>query len=228
MRDVTERKKSEEQLLAALREKEVLIKEIHHRVKNNLQVITSLLNLQAGHIEDKSLKDSLEQTRNRVRAIATIHDLLYKSGSLARVDMASHIQTLSEDLYSLYGVSPGKVRVDVQVHNVQLQIEQAIPCSLIVNELLSNAFKYAFPNDKEGQVSIAFERVDAASYRLAIHDNGIGLPQGLNFRDTQSLGLQLINIFVEQLQGSVELIAAQGTHLEIVFPAETGSNSEAG
>jgi two-component sensor histidine kinase len=106
---------------------------------------------------------------------------------------------------------------------VELQIEQAIPCSFIVNELLSNAFKYAFPNERAGQVSIAFDRVDAASYRLAVHDNGIGLPKDLNFRETQSFGLQLINIFVEQLQGSIELVPNQGTHLRIVFPAEADS-----
>ncbi|MGI8745831.1 MAG: chemotaxis protein CheB [Bryobacteraceae bacterium] len=219
MRDITERKKIEEELREAVKEKEILIKEIHHRVKNNLQVITSLLNLQSGHITDVKAKDTLEQTRIRVRAIATIHDLLYKSGSLARVDMEEHILTLAQDLYSVYGVQPERVRVTVEIHEVNLDIDQAMPCTLMINELMSNAFKYAFPDESPGEIAIVLERTGQTDYCLSLKDNGVGLPPDLDFRNTQSMGLQLINIFVDQLQGSAKVLPGPGTHWEIRFPA---------
>ena len=160
----------------------------------------------------------MEQTRNRVRAIATIHDLLYRSGSLARVDMDKHVQTLARDLYGLYGIDPNQVKLEIAIHGVELDIEQAIPCTLIINELLSNAFKYAFPAGATGKVKIVLKRPEGKFYCLSVQDNGVGMPPELDFRDPKSLGMHLIHIFVDQLQGSIKLLAGKGTHLEVVFP----------
>jgi two-component sensor histidine kinase len=161
-----------------------------------------------------------------VRAIATIHDLLYKSDSLARVDMAKHIQSLARDLYSLYGVEPEKVTVNVRIDGVQLEIEQAIPCTLIVNELLSNAFKYAFPQGAKGEIQIVLERANEKFYCMSVKDNGVGLPPQMDFRNTSSLGMQLINIFVDQLQGSITSVAGKGTNLEVKFPVPVETRAD--
>ncbi len=214
------------ELEASLAEKEVLLKEIHHRVKNNLQVISSLLNLQSGYINDEAALQMFKESQNRVRSMALIHEKLYQSEDLARIDFAEYIQDLANYLIRMYGTGTYRVRLRVNVENVSLDVDMAIPCGLIVNELISNSLKYAFPMEDraldEQQKSEAEIRVDLRSdnsgnLMLIVNDNGVGFPENLDFRETESLGLQLVNTLTEQLEGSIELDRTSGTTFKITF-----------
>ena len=217
MRDITERKRAEEQLQAALREKEMLLREIHHRVKNNLQVITSLLNIQAATVSGTALA-SLEQMRDRVRAIARIHELLYKSRNLGRINMAEQTEALSSELLHVYGVDPFLIRVKIQMDDITADVEHAIPCGLMLNELISNALKHAFPAGRKGDISVSMRRAEEG-YALVVSDNGIGIPANVGIEDPKSVGLRLVNIFVDQLQGRILVERSeQGTRFEIRLP----------
>jgi PAS domain S-box-containing protein len=216
MRDHTERKRAEEQLQAALREKEQLLREIHHRVKNNLQVITSLLNIQAASATGPTLA-SLEQMRDRVRAIARIHELLYKSRSVSGINVAEHTQALASELLEVYGVEFYRVRVKLEMESIILNLERAVPCGLILNELVSNALKHAFPDGRRGEITVTMRR-DNGNYRLSVADNGVGMAEAVDLPHTKTLGLRLVSIFVEQLQGTFNVERGEGTRFEIVFP----------
>jgi PAS domain S-box-containing protein len=218
--DVTKRKQAEEKLKASLHEKEVLLKEIHHRVKNNLQVISSLLKLQAGYIKDSQILDILKESQNRVRAMALIHEKLYQSKDLAKTDFAEYIRNLTCDVARSYG-NPSNIQIEIDVVETRLSIDTAIPCGLIINELVSNALKYAFSNQKDchslNKINISFHLDSQENYILTIADNGIGLPPEIDFRDTSSLGLQLVCTLVEQLKGSIELDHSDGTKFKCTF-----------
>jgi PAS domain S-box-containing protein len=218
--DVTKRKQAEEKLKASLHEKEVLLKEIHHRVKNNLQVISSLLKLQAGYIKDSQILDILKESQNRVRAMALIHEKLYQSKDLAKTDFAEYIRNLTCDVARSYG-NPFNIRIEIDVTETRLSIDTAIPCGLIINELVSNALKYAFSSQKRhnaiNKINISFHVDPQENYILTIADNGIGLPKELDFRNTSSLGLQLVCTLIEQLKGSIELDQSNGTTFKCTF-----------
>ncbi len=209
----------ERELISANRDKEVLLKEIHHRVKNNLQVISSLLKLQLGHVQDRQAAAVIRECQNRIKSIAIVHEKLYQSRSLAEVDIGNYIQSLISHLFRMFLVDSGSVTMDVAVDNVALHIDQAIPCSLIINELVSNSLKYAFPDNRRGEIRIRLQAAANDLYRLEVGDNGVGFPPKVDFRNTASLGLQLVMTFVEQLDGSIERIPCSGTMFVVTFPA---------
>jgi PAS domain S-box-containing protein len=204
-------------LTASLKEKEVLLKEIHHRVKNNLQVISSLLNLQASFIHDKEVLTIFIESRNRVRSMALVHEKLYQSKDLARIDFADYIRALTIGLLSSFAGKTSSVRVSVEIDGIMLGVDSAVPCGLIVNELVSNSFKYAFPEGRRGEICVAMEQ-SQERLRLTVSDDGIGFPGKINFRNTESLGLQLVNTLTEQLEGEIELKNGRGTIFAICFP----------
>jgi PAS domain S-box-containing protein len=216
-KDITERKRIESQIKESLNEKEVLLKEIHHRVKNNMQIISSLLSLQSRYVIDDQVGKVLMESQGRVRSMALIHEKLYQSGDLARIDFSEYIQNLVDYLFRMYGVNSTNIAFKKNVDGVLLGINAAIPCGLIINELVSNSLKHAFPQNRKGEIRIDFHRKDGA-FELVVSDDGIGFPKGLDFQNTESLGLQLVNTLTQQLEGTIELNKkGHGTAFRITF-----------
>jgi PAS domain S-box-containing protein len=220
LRDITERVQAERQVEASLKEKEVLLQEIHHRVKNNLQIISSLLNLQAQQIEDKEIVDVFRDSQNRIQSMALIHEQLYGSHDLAGIDFGAYIQDLATDLFRSYQADSRRIRLDVETDEVSLGIDQAVPCGLIVNELVSNALKHAFPDGRQGGIRVEL-RADGRQMMVLVKDDGIGLPEGTDHQSTPSLGLQLVNSLVSQLDGEVILEPGRGTGFRVTFPVSS-------
>jgi len=215
--DITQRKQAEEQIKASLREKEVLLKEIHHRVKNNLQIISSLLNLQSRNIKDRQLLDMFRESQNRIKSMALIHERLYQSKDLARIDFLEYIRNLAAHLFRSYCINSDAIKLKIDVENVALGIDTAIPCGLIINELVSNSLKYAFPAGAEGEVRIHLRPASDSKYLLIVSDSGVGLPQDLDIRSTTSLGLRLVSTLTDQLGGTIEIQNSGGTEFRITF-----------
>lgn len=217
LRDITERKCEEEKVWASLREKEILLKEIHHRVKNNLQIISSLLNLQSAHIRDPRALEVFKEGQGRVRSMALIHEKLYQSEDLARVDFSEYISNLAAYLFRSYEVNAGAVRLSVEAEDVLLGVDTAIPCGLIINELVSNSLKHAFPGGTGGSINITLRPAGTERLTLTVADDGVGLPRGFDVRDTPSLGLQLVNTLARQLGGDVLVGDCAGAKFSISF-----------
>jgi PAS domain S-box-containing protein len=211
--EIAERKRVEQRMLSSLQEKEVLLKEIHHRVKNNLQIISSLLSLQS-EISGQDQARTFRESQDRIRSMALIHEKLYQARDISRVDFAEYVRSLTSYLCRSYVTGPG-IELDVEIDGISLDIDKAIPCGLIINELVSNSLKYAFP-DRPGQICIRLTGC-GNGYTLVVEDNGTGLPSGLDFRNTPSLGLQLVNTLVGQLEGTIELTRDNGTTFTITF-----------
>ena len=205
--DVTERKKAESQLKASLGEKEVLLKEIHHRVKNNLQIISSLLNLQAGYLQDNQAIELFQVSQSRIESMALIHEKLYQSKDLAQINLAEYIQDLVDSLFCSYEVRLKAIAVKLNIDDILVNLDTAIPCGLIINELVLNSLKHAFPSGKPGEIYISGMTSDSDNkFILIVGDNGIGLPPDFDFRNTESLGLQLVNILANQLEGTIAIL----------------------
>jgi len=219
MDDVTESKQAIEQIKDSLHEKEVLLKEIHHRVKNNMQVITSLLSLQAKTIGDTKALAVFEDSQNRVKSMALIHETLYQSKDLSRINFAEYLQKLVAHVSRSYRIRPNAVRINLHVNDVTLPIDTAVPCGLIINELASNALKYAFPADTKGEINITFGRVDD-QYTLCVSDTGVGLPPDFDPEQGKSLGMKLVRMLTSQLNGEMECRNGVGTTFQITFPEE--------
>jgi len=213
---VEKRNQSEEQLLGSLEEKKVLLKEIHHRVKNNMQVIYSLLNLQARGIDDKTVRAMFEESRNRVGSMALIHERLYRSEDLAHIEFKDYLQNLVARIADTY--KRHDIVLSVDMDPVALDVNVGIPCGLIVNELVSNSLKHAFPEGRNGTIRVGVSRNKEGDHVLTVADNGIGFPSGVDFRTTQSLGLQLVNVLVGQINGTIELSKDERTEFSITFP----------
>lgn len=227
MYDITEQKKALGQLKASLQEKEVLLKEIHHRVKNNLQIISSLLNLQSRSIQDAATRTLFQDSQNRIQSIAFIHEKLYQSRDLAQVDFSQYIQTLCIHLFRSYGASFQRISLNLHIDDIFLSVDTAIPCGLIVNELVCNALKHGFPPHGTGAIEITLHRTfqegddhSKREFMMRVGDNGVGFPREVDFRKTRSLGMQLINTLVKQLKGTIELDGSSGTAFQIVFSAK--------
>jgi PAS domain S-box-containing protein len=219
-RDISERKKLEEDLKNSLKEKDLMMKEIHHRVKNNLMVIQSLLNLQSRYIKDTAARDIFKDSQNRAKSMAMIHESLYQSTDLKRIEFSDYINTLAKNLFYSYAADPNRVKMDVNVDKVMLDVNTAIPLGLILTELLSNCFKYAFPGDMKGEIKVDFHPYTEEGTNkliLKVSDNGIGLPEGFDPQKSDSLGLMLIYSLSEQIKASVKLDTAAGTTFEITF-----------
>jgi PAS domain S-box-containing protein len=217
-REITGRKQAEARIYNSLQEKEVLLKEIHHRVKNNLQVVSSLLKLQVGHLKDDRTIAALKDSQSRVRAMALVHEKLYQGADLARTDFASYARNLAQDLQRAYGDRTNPVQVQTQVKSVQLSLDSAIPCGLIINELVSNALKYAFPG-VTGQIEIQLYLNEEGRYVLTVQDNGIGFPAPVDFQTASTLGLQLVWSLTQQLQGEISCKTSpgSGSAFQIIF-----------
>ena len=217
--DISERKRAEEQIKTALAEKEILIREVHHRVKNNLAVVSSLLELQSRATKDERVQAAFQVSQLRINAMSKIHEQLYRSPDLVNIDMRRYLDSLIYELSSIY--AQGDIAVKLDVGNVKLSIERAIPCGLILNELLTNALKHAFAagsTQPERIISISMQPEDSRCL-LSIGDNGSGLPEGFDWQNTNSLGLKLVNRLVDQLHGDLEVnSSASGVGFKITFP----------
>ncbi len=218
-RDITERKNAEEAIKASLREKEALLKEVHHRVKNNLQVITSLLRLETGRSGDEGTKLVLREMQGRIRSMALLHETLYRSGNFARVDLADYLRQLATQLFRGQNADPARIRLALDLSPIMLAIDQAIPCGLIVNELLTNAIKYAFDDGGEGDVRIVMRASAEGIVRLTVSDTGRGLPEDFDARRKASLGLQLVSDLARQLGGVFDVQPSPASFM-VSFPAE--------
>ncbi|WP_449417910.1 histidine kinase dimerization/phosphoacceptor domain -containing protein [Phormidium nigroviride] len=216
VRDITERKRSEEGIKASLAEKEVLLKEIHHRVKNNLQVISSLLRLQSRYIQDRRTIEMLKESQNRVRSMALVHEQLYHSQDLSKINFSEYIHNLANNLFQAYEVNERGVKLRMNIDTVYLNIDTAVHCGLIINELVSNSLKYGFIDRQKGEVYIEC-LVTNQQFMLTVRDNGIGFPAHLDFRNSGSLGLRLVCSLVNQLRGTIELNSSKGTAIAITF-----------
>lgn len=216
-RDITDVKMAEERVKSSLREKEILLKEVHHRVKNNLQVISGLLNLQAQHITEPGAKEVYKESQNRVITMGLIHEELYQSKDLAQVDFGAYIQSLSTNLLASYGKAQGDIDLVIDVEHFEMIVDTAIPCGLIVNELITNSLKHAFPTDEKGELRIEFHSTGDGMYRLTVADSGVGLPGDFDFRKSKSLGLQLVTVMTDLLGGTIELNRDGGTVFTITF-----------
>ena len=221
-RALTERDELEElmssrnQLQEALKDKEVLIKEIHHRVKNNFMMISNLLELQSYYIKDKVDFDLFRDSKRRADSMALIHEKLYQSTDLKRIEFGEYIQDLTTDIFDTYNISPDQIKLIINVEDIMLNINTGIPLGLIINELLTNSLKYAFPDDRNGIITIIFSKTDD-KFTLIIKDDGIGFPQSFDLKNTESLGLELVNNLTRQIDGVVELDYVDGTEFRITF-----------
>lgn len=210
-------KKSNEKILRSLNEKEVLLREVHHRVKNNMQIVTSLLNLQSENIEDKKYKDIFIESQNRIYAMALIHEKLYQSVNFREININEYINGIAANVNESYG-KKSNVKFDINIENILLNIDYAVPCGLIINEILTNSFKYAFPDERQGKITIIVKSNDNNRIQIFISDNGIGIPKDLDIRNTKSLGLRLITGLAEsQLHGEIILNRENGAEFQINF-----------
>ncbi|MBI5632349.1 MAG: PAS domain S-box protein [Nitrospirae bacterium] len=223
VRDITRRKQAESRLLDSLKEKEILLQEIHHRVKNNMQVIASLLDLQLGYVGDRQPQEIFSDIKNRIKSMALVHEKLYRSNDLSKIDFRDYLGTLIDNLYRFYNISTDRVVLHLDVGDIAIGIDTAIPCGLIVNELVTNSLKYAFPGDRTGDVSVSLREIaeegeGGRRYELTVKDNGVGIPETFVLKDMKTLGLYLVTTLVEhQLQGSIELNRMSGTDFSIRF-----------
>jgi PAS domain S-box-containing protein len=218
---ITERKQAEQAIRASLREKEALLKEVHHRVKNNLQVVTSLLRLEAGRSDDVLVQRTLREMQNRVMSMALIHETLYRSGDFARIDLAAYLTHLAHHVFG--AVAHGShVVLELDMQPASVELEQAVPCGLLVNELISNALKHGFPDGRSGKVRVELRQVDGGSkVRLTVSDNGVGLPVDFPQRRTRSLGLQLAADLARQLRGTLDIGEKPGAGFSLTFTPRT-------
>jgi PAS domain S-box-containing protein len=213
---------AEARLRSSLREKEVLLQEIHHRVKNNMQLVSSLLNLQASAIQDPNTLEPFQESQQRIQVMALIHEQLYRANNLAKINFSNYVQNLAASLFQSLCANPSRIQFCVDVAAVELDIDIAIPCGLMINELVSNAIKYAFQNDRPGEITIRFspysDRLSDPQYVLTVQDNGVGMPLAVDVYNTDSLGLQVVCALTEQLEGRLILNRESGTAFQIVFP----------
>jgi len=244
--DITEQKKAEKilvnakddleikvqertkELLTAIQEKELLLREIHHRVKNNLQIISSLLNLQIPYIKDSESIEFFKESQNRVKSISMIHEKLYQSNNLQKIDFESYLSNIMVNLFQTYGVDQDKISYEINCEDIKLNMETSVPCGLIVTELVTNSIKHAFPLNQQYKIDDVSKidpkyKINILLYleneniNLIINDNGIGFPEDLDFKNTESLGLELVNLLVNQLDGTIELQRSEGTQFIIKF-----------
>ncbi len=218
-RDITELKRNEEQIKASLKEKDALLKEIHHRVKNNLQIISSILSLQEAQVSDLASREVLADSRNRIKSMALIHERLYGSGDLSSIDFAEYVRNLIGHLSQSYGSDSGRIAVKTDVDGISLNIDVAIPLGLIVNELVTNSFKHAFPGNATGEIFVKLHRESDGKYLLVVGDDGTGMPTGFDLDSTSSLGLQLVHALAQQIDSQVTMVPGKGTVFRISFSA---------
>lgn len=222
--DVTEQASIEEELRTTINDKEILLKEIHHRVKNNMQIVSSLLRIQRSHLGEAGngpVLDAFRETEQRINSMALVHDRLYRSPDLARVDIPSYIEQLADELLQTFQVKSRVIDLKSHIDDVRISINQAIPCGLIVNELLSNAIKYAFPGGRHGRIEVRFRSLDDRNYELSVRDNGVGLPQGFRLDSANTMGMVIVDSLVRQLGGRLSISNQNGAAFTMQFEADS-------
>ncbi|MHB8055581.1 MAG: sensor histidine kinase [Candidatus Aminicenantales bacterium] len=220
IRDISERKRAEARIMDALREKEVLLREIHHRVKNNMQVISSLLRLQAAKFPDPEVREAFQESQGRIRSMALVHEKLYGTKDLSRIDFADYLKSLTSSVFASHQVG-GRIALQLDLEKTYLDINAAIPCGLIVNELILNAFKHAFPNNREGRILVELRENENEMIRLTVRDDGIGLAEGIEPGRSESLGFQIVSLLASQLEGRIDIRREAGTTISLRFKTPT-------
>jgi two-component sensor histidine kinase len=221
-RELGERRRAEERLQGSVREKEVLLRELHHRVKNNMQIISSLLRLQSRQVQIPEVREIFRESQNRVRSMALVHEMLYQSKNLARVNLGAYFKAVAQGLYRTYGADPARILLKLEVAEIDVGVDVAIPCGLVVGELLSNALKHAFPSGRAGTLWVRAHRDDGDTLTVAVKDDGVGMPPGADRGASDSLGLRLVRMLTEdQLRGDVEFLGGTGTECRLRIPMET-------
>ena len=217
VRDITERKKSDDALRASLREKDVLLREVQHRVRNNMQIISSLLNHQASALADPAMREAFRASQSRIKSIALIHEKLYRSSDLSRIDFADYIQSLVAHLFHVHQIELTRVQYVLDLEPINLDVNVSIPLGLIVNELVLNAIRHGFPNQRAGEVIVRLTKTDDDSHTLQIHDNGVGIPGGVDLEKVETLGLQIVRMLADQIDGTVLIETPPGTSVTVRF-----------
>jgi two-component sensor histidine kinase len=215
-RDISERRQAEAKIIRTLKDNEVLLREVHHRVKNNLQVICSMLRLQAGYIQDEKLLHVLRESRERVYAMALLHDQLHRARDLSRVDLSEYIRNLASSLFCSYGVDSARIALRLDLQSITVSFDTAIPCGLIIHELVSNALRHAFPDKVRGQVWLGLH-AKRGRVELTVSDDGVGFPAAGGGAHVRSLGLRLVKLLAEQMEATVERTGAPGTQFRFRF-----------
>jgi two-component sensor histidine kinase len=216
---------SNAELGSTLREREILLQEIHHRVKNNLQVISSLMSLQVRRTKDPATRDALREGQARVQAISLVHEMLYQSRDYAKVSFSEYVRRLANNVFFMVGVDPGCILLDLAIDDVALAVDKAIPCGLVINELITNALKHAFPGGRHGTIRVELGRESTGQLRLSVEDNGVGMPPDSDIRQTQSLGLHLVSTLAEQLGAELEMTRDKGTHFRLTFAPDQANDA---
>ncbi len=214
--DITAGKNMQNQIEASLKEKDVLLKEIHHRVKNNLQIIISLLNLQTDYIKDETTLKAVKDGQSRVRSMALVHEKFYQSDQVSEIAFKEYLEKLCQFIYQSYGDKTDRIKVQVEGDPVGLDMDTAMPCGLLVNEIVSNAYKYAFPGQLTGRILIELKRQNG-KVTLSVNDNGAGFPDDFEIEQSESLGMQLIQALTNQLDGELKVKRENGTTFEVSF-----------
>lgn len=215
--ELEEKKEAEKRIIASLHEKELLLQEIHHRVKNNLQIMSSLLRLQSSYFKNEKIQNILKESENRIRAMAIIHNKLYRSLNYDKVDFDDYVKTLTQNLYLSFGADASRIDLQINLNGTYLNIDTAIPCGLIINELISNSLKYAFPGDRSGKILVKMNS-KGDDVELTVKDDGIGISKDIQLTNTDTLGLKLVQLLTMQMDGQVEIIRlSPGTEFKIKF-----------
>ena len=215
--NITDQVKTEEKIKASLKEKQVLLDEVNHRVKNNMQVISSLLKLQSNNIKDNQIKDVLKESQSRVYGMSAVHETLHGSENLSEIDLRVYLSKITSSIFQTYSISPDKVTLNTDIQNVPISINQASPLGLICNELISNSLKYAFPDDRKGEITVSMKKQDD-ELELIVEDDGVGIPDDFDLKNASTLGLKLVRTLVEnQLDGSIDMENKDGTKFIIKF-----------
>ena len=216
LRNVTDTVEYEEKLIESVKEKEVLLKEVHHRVKNNLQVINSILNLQSSYVKDDETLQIIIESQNRIRSMSYIHESLYQTKDFSHIKFNDYITNLVQNLVHSYEVKTDNTKLTLEVDDIDLALDQAIPCGLILNELITNSLKYAYPLDQSGEIIISVKEKKGYIH-VVVKDHGVGLPKGFKIGETDSLGLSLVDTLIDQLDGELMLKTEGGTEFLIIF-----------
>jgi two-component system, sensor histidine kinase PdtaS len=217
LRDVTARKLAERHIQSALREQTALLKEVHHRVKNNLQVVTSLLGLQSMVIPDPTTRRMFQESQNRIHSMALLHEQLYQSQDISQINCSEYLKGLAGHLFRSYGVSTSRIALAIQAEELHLSMDIAVPLGLVVNELVSNCLKYAFPGGRKGKIKIDLSKCRERPCCLSVADNGVGLAEDVTLWSSKSLGLRLVKMLAEQMDAHVEVNGCRGTKVKLVF-----------
>ncbi len=214
--DNTDRKHAEEQIKSSLKEKEALIREVYHRTKNNMQVIIAMLHLQTQSIEDENVLQMFKEMEHRIKTMALVHEKLYQAKDLSRIDLKEYFNDLLSLLVRSYRDLSGGIRINKDMDSVSVTIDSAIPCGLVINELISNSFKHAFPGDRKGEIKVGLKSKDDGGLEIRVSDDGVGMPDGFDYRKTGSMGLKsVISLTEHQLQGELDLFTDKGTEFRI-------------